>query len=154
MTVQLSVTASDALDGFQRVWCIWVDQAPGAYQGSGQYANPPNYTSILKAQSTMQENLLLTPGDHVIYFAVTQSGGAAYGSYSGTMTYAPAGGLPTQVPFSGVTATTPAQVAITVPGSTTPPPPTPSISYTTIGLIAVAAVATLLGIGFVARRKK
>lgn len=84
----LTIVATDSLDPGPRSWYIFVDKPPGAYVGNGQYANAPSFTNALVPSGTIWtvDISSLTPGLHTMYFIVTQSGGAALGTYSGTIT--------------------------------------------------------------------
>jgi hypothetical protein len=116
-SVPITITASDSLDvGTTRDWDVWIDTEPGTYQGNGVYSNTPTYDKVLVSGNTMSVNPSLEPGTHTLYFAVTQSGGSARGTYSGTITI---GTQSTQ--FSGVDVSDPTMVTFTVGGGTTPP---------------------------------
>lgn len=86
MIVNFSFHATDSKDSYPRYWDVWVDKYPGNYLGGGIYSNTPTYSQIHYSGDTfyLTSAPTLKDGTHNIYFTVTQSGGNAYGTYSGT----------------------------------------------------------------------
>jgi hypothetical protein len=118
--VQISVQAVDNLDIFVRFWDFWFDKMPGSYLGGGKYTTPPDVSEVHVQGQTMTISAPLSAGSHDIYFAITQTGGSSYGTYSGTMLI---GG--TSSPFSGVDFANPLRISYTVAAGPSPPAPTP-----------------------------
>jgi hypothetical protein len=76
----VNMYASDPYDPYLRYWEIF-SKFPGAYKNNGVYANNSALSSALWSGSTMT----IPPAyyNSTFYFLITQSGGSAYGSYSG-----------------------------------------------------------------------
>lgn len=74
------VKASDSSDTFVRDWLIAADTVP-VDPTWRQDSNVQTHVS----GDVMSRDLTLTDGDHDIYFVVSQSGGAQYGTYAGTI---------------------------------------------------------------------
>lgn len=92
-TATILVSASDPSDkvfGFyshKRDWEIWVDKAPGNYQGKGNFATPADYSIATQSGNTISYTTgNLASGRHTLIFVVTQSGGQSLGQYSGVIT--------------------------------------------------------------------
>jgi hypothetical protein len=94
--VSFSVTASDSEDPYLRYWTLLVD---------GQTVSSTTQDS----GDTVTANATLQPGSHTLEIEISQSGGASYGTYSGT---AVINGQ--SHPFSGVDINDPATVSFTV----------------------------------------
>jgi hypothetical protein len=96
VNVSFSVTASDSEDPYLRYWTLLVDGQTISHitQDSG---------------ATVTANATLQPGSHTLEIEISQSGGASYGTYSGT---AVINGL--SHPFSGVDINDPANIPFTV----------------------------------------
>lgn len=104
--VNILLTAKDSLDGYARVWGLWFDKLPGNYIGGGQYQTPPDISEVHLSGDVMSTGFDLQPGDHTVVIAITQSGGPANGSYSGSITL-----NSKSFPFSGVTASSYATIS-------------------------------------------
>jgi PKD repeat protein len=94
--VSFSVTASDSEDPYLRYWTLLVD---------GQTISHTTQDS----GATVTANATLQPGSHTLEIEISQSGGASYGTYSGT---AVINGQ--SHPFSGVDINDPANISFTV----------------------------------------
>ncbi len=79
----LTVNASDSSDQYVRDWELF-SSYPGHYVSSGSYANAtPFYSTIEGSSGSVKVTLPSASGTY--YFAITQSGGSSYGTYSGSV---------------------------------------------------------------------
>jgi hypothetical protein len=81
LAATLTINATDSQDSFSRYWYVFVNTYPGAYVGSGQYQSSPSYSISANSGYTLYYSGL--PANGTLYFVITQSGGSAYGQYSG-----------------------------------------------------------------------
>lgn len=73
--------AADPKDTYQRFWMISVDSVPtGAWWNSSM-------GTVAKKRSgdVMSGDISIADGDHKVYVAISQDGGAQFGSYAGTL---------------------------------------------------------------------
>lgn len=116
-SVEIDITATDSKDTYLRYWDLFVDQAPGSYQGGGLYSNTPAVSEGHYSGDSMSTSIDLDPGSHTLYLVVTQTGGSGFGTYSGSISVA---GKSQQ--FSGVAYNAPYKFSVNVPSDSTQPP--------------------------------
>lgn len=75
--LNISVTATDSHDPYLRDWDLYVGTYP--------YLNTSTYTQNLNSGGTLNYKGIYPASNNTIYFYIGQSGGSAYGTYSGTM---------------------------------------------------------------------
>jgi hypothetical protein len=78
------ITASDPLDPYPRTWDVTFDRAMPPFNNGDHVGADADETH--SSGDTMTIQWSLSPGAHYLIFAVTQTGGPSYGTYSGTIT--------------------------------------------------------------------
>jgi hypothetical protein len=79
------ITASDPNDPILRTWDVVFDRAMPPFNAWGDHAGS-DVDEAHSSGDTMTVQWTLSAGAHYLIFAVTQTGGPSYGTYSGTIT--------------------------------------------------------------------
>lgn len=79
------ITASDPNDRYSRTWDLTFDRAMPPFNSWGDHAGS-DADEAHNSGDTMTVQWTLSAGAHYLIFAVTQTGGPSYGTYSGTIT--------------------------------------------------------------------
>ena len=79
------ITASDPSDQYPRTWDLVFDRAMPPFNSWGDHAGS-DADEAHWSGDTMTVQWTLSTGAHYLIFAVTQTGGPSYGTYSGTIT--------------------------------------------------------------------
>jgi hypothetical protein len=79
------ITATDLQDPFSRFWAVTFDRPMPPETPQQGYPNA-DFNKIHYSGDTMVVDKILLPGAHYLEFIVSQTGGPAYGEYSGTIT--------------------------------------------------------------------
>jgi hypothetical protein len=101
------ITASDPIDFYGRYWAVTFDRPMPPQQGMNGYVGA-DVNEMHNSGDTMTVLWTLLAGPNYLIFAITQTGGSSYGTYSGTITingqaYAFSGvygGHPVQINFT------------------------------------------------------
>jgi len=79
------INATDPQDPYSRFWAVTFDRPMPLETPQQGYPNA-DFNIIHHSGDTMVVNEILSPGEHYMEFIVSQTGGPAYGEYSGTIT--------------------------------------------------------------------
>ena len=142
----VTITASNPNDIFPRDWNVFTTDPSGKYVGGGQWEG--GITPIRYDVFYQPHTWTIDLPDGTYYFIIGQSGGSAYGTYSGTIN---------GTPFSGVdiNRAEPFTIGIiTPPPSNGGTPTTPITTWIALGAISIGGIGLLLYFATRKRKKK